>query len=221
MEINQMSQQEIIDILNDMKNSYQLPVTNLSKSDNKIFIIDDKMLISGDMWSNSVSDENYASVDAIHYFINSENKLVINFFEFKNMNLKKEDNSKITYVKKYLENLNNCEHNCNYYPELKRLCADVPNDKLIQLKIKATEMLFLLNSVYPENQDDWLKIEKNYYVVSKIIQDYPFESQNISNTKRRSPSRMRFDFLFKLQPYPFKTAYCITEKTFKKIIHNN
>ena len=210
--------QKFINELNVLKKQYNGTITELSKSNNETFIIDNTLLFSGDKFKSYFENIEYASVDAIDYYL-CKNKLIINFFEFKNMDLDNEDNSIKTDLIELTKYLEKCDYGCDFYNSFSELCTKLPNDKILQLKIKGLETLIMLYSYFKDFHYELFNSEKRYYVVSQVSTSYP-KSPNKSN-RRKGDLRKRYDPLLKIQPFPFVNVQSINVLTFKKIVHNN
>lgn len=78
--------EKIIECLDDKLDNYKKSVTELSKTDENTFIINDTLMFDWDEISKSYGINESSSVDAIHYSFKN-NELTLYFFEFKKLNL--------------------------------------------------------------------------------------------------------------------------------------
>ena len=210
---------KLVNLLKSLENEFLETVTQLSKPDNGYFIVDDTKMISADALSKNFKPHiNLSSVDAIYYYYNND-KLIINFFEFKNNDILDENKYVFNKIDKLIKDLESTQDNFTYIKQLNDIKHNARDKTLISLKDKPLESLFLLYELLKDDIDELHHVEKRYYVVSRVKQDYPdLKNKNISNNRRKSQKSRVYNFIYKITPYPFKRSMSITETTFKKMI---
>lgn len=229
-----MKENEIkfLNFLKELEVNYTDSVTNISKTgEDNNFIESEKEMISFDEVAKDFAKDNfieeYNSVDGLYYKI-KEDRIIIYFFEFKKVDFLEENllpRKRLNNIIKNIENrpLNeNCEY--EYLDELKKIKKEIYDRILVQLKMKPIESLFILYNLYSNDSgkhEDIINIEKHYYVVSETPTEYGPFTKNKSKNRRKGRSKEIFDFLFKLQPFPFKQTKSINEKSFIEIISSN
>lgn len=211
------SQENIVDCLNEVFSDYRKSVTELSRTDEgNNYIIDDIQMFDWDSIAKSSIGNNSSSVDAIHCSF-KENELELYFFEFKKLNLydiffdaKKE-------LTLYLDQIDNDDF-YEHVKYIRKLKKKLISKKLVSLKTKPVESLFLLHQILNNegiDHEDLIKVKKKYYIVSKTV-----INKNRNNIHLKGRSAEIFGFINKIKPFPFIEVEPINEKTFFTIIHN-
>ena len=210
--------EKIIKCLNENFDKYKKPVTELSKSDKgNYYIINDTLMFDWDEISQSDRGNNSASVDAINYSFRN-NELELDFFEFKSYDLYDVFFDAKKELTLYLNKIEEDDSFYEHIKEIRKLKKKLVSKKVISLKTKPVESLFLLHQILNDNgisHEDLIKIKKNYYIVSKTK-----INKNKSHIHIKGRGKEVFGFINKIQPFPFVKVKPINEKTFIEIIQN-
>lgn len=201
--------------LDKLKDKYGKTVTEISKSSSKDYIKNDTVMISGDDLKNPFMNIEMQSVDAIHYYIENGN-LIILFFEFKNLNLFDKNFYATDKLNNTLQSMKEFEELDFFVDEIKSYKRNLSDKKLMSLKSKPLETLIILQNLYQESKTTVVNIEKHYYLVSQTpLGDLFKNKSNYSIGKR---TNQIFGFKYKLEPYPFKKVQPINKNEFLDLI---
>lgn len=215
---------------------------NLSKSDKGNSLVDDKFrMISLDDVATDMnnlfdrSTENYASVDALH-IVEKDDFFEFYFFEFKikDFNLQ-EDKSQYSYkLKEQLALMENCEHNCDFFTEIKKCSKELIDKSFAKLKIKPYDSLaiihFCMDKFFESKSSkdcahDLFNIKKYYILVSKTKGEYTLEDdkKNCNSVRKNKSNRNKINrplrFMTRLRPYHYDHVASLTNEGFKKLLN--
>lgn len=208
---------KIIECLNNEFSKYKQPVTILSRTDaGNEFIKHDAEMFDWDEISKLYGDNNdSSSVDGIYLSLKN-GALRIYLFEFKNLNLYDNFFDAKKQLEMCINDLEGCVFCCCYPKQLRRIKKNLVSKKVISLKTKPLESLILLHNILNEfgiSSEEIVKIEKEYYVVSKTP-----SNGNKKNWHRKGRNGELFGFIDKIQPFPFSKVDHLTENTFLSLI---
>lgn len=216
---------------------------NLSKSDGGIELVDEKCIMIGldnltTELLNSFNEinEKYTSTDAL-YIVEIDNCFEFYFFEFKgkNFNLKEDKLQYVSQLKEHIGEMENCEHECDIFVEIKKCSKELIDKSFVKLKTKPYDSLsiiyFFMNDFFKDktSQDcieELFHIKKYYILVSNTTGQYnPINDiinpnglkKNKSNRNNNITKPLRF--MSRLRPYHYDNIANINEKGFKKLIN--
>ena len=204
---------KIIECLDNEFGEYKQPVTIISRTDaENEFIKHDAKMYDWDEISKLYGDGNdSSSVDGI-YLCLKNGVLRIYLFEFKNLNLYEKFFDAKKQLEECINDLERCVFCCCYPKQLRRIKKKLVSKKVISLKTKPLESLILLHNILNEfgiSSEEIVKIEKEYYVVSKTP-----SNGNKKNWHRKGRNGELFGFIDKIRPVPFSKVDHLTENTF-------
>lgn len=215
---------------------------NLSKSDNGNSLVDDKFRmislddVATDM-DNSFDEitEKYASADALH-IVEKDGCFEFYFFEFKmkNFNLQK-DRLQYSYkLKEQLDLMENCEHDCDFFTEIKKCSDELIDNSFLKFKIKPYDSLaiihFYMDKFFESKPSkdcahDLFNIKKYYILVSKTVGEYTLEDDKKNcnprgkNKSNRNKINRPLRFMTRLRPYHYDSVASLTSRGFKKLLN--
>lgn len=209
---------KIIKCLDEKFSEYKQPVTILSKTDaGNEFIKHDAEMFNWDEISKLYGDDNNSSsVDGIYLSLKN-GVLRIYLFEFKNLNLYDNFFDAKKQLEECINDLEGCIFCCCYPKQLRKIKKNLYSKKVISLKTKPLESLILLHNILNEfgiSSEEIVKIEKEYYVVSKTPR-----IGNKKNWHRKGRNGELFGFIDKIHPFPFSKVDHLTENTFLSMIN--
>lgn len=214
---------ELIKFFENLDNKFYDDVTTLSKTNSEnIFINDDTKMISGDKLAKELDGDNYASVDAIDLSFESS-ELKIYFIEFKKKDYSKDDIFPKDKLKTCIDNMKECQLDCEYVHDLQILKDDLKNKELVLLKTKPLETIIILYHYFKRyNKQNCFnyfltQVKKYYFIVSETKQSH---SKNRSH-EHLNNRKQNFSFLDKMKPFPFFCAEHINESVYRKFFNNN
>lgn len=215
-----MGDQKVLNCLYDKFDFCKRSVTDLSKTDEREFIVSDIQMYGGDELNKSQNSEDLQTVDAI-YPIFDENGLTLYFFEFKKYDFLDEFFDAKIPLKRYIKEMESCIYDCRYSKCLKKIQKKLISKKVISLKLKPLESLILLNNLLSEygvSSEDLVKINKEYYIVSLTNIPENFNNPNKDNSRRKGRLKEIFDFRNKISPFPFSNVEPLNEQSFISMI---
>lgn len=208
--------EKISKYIDEKFSEYKKPVTELSKTDENDFIINDTLMIDWDEISKLHEGDDLSSVDAIYCYIEN-NTLTLYFFEFKNLSLHEKFFDAKKQLSDLLNDLDKCVFSCCYPKELKEVKKKVISKKIISLKTKPLESLILLNNLLNDagiSSEEITSINKEYYIISETPVD-----GNKSNWHRGKRNKEIFGFIDKIKPFPFSEINHLNERRFLSLIN--
>lgn len=215
---------------------YGKTITELSTTgnNNNSLVDNNYKLISLDDMASDLSlkvkefrGNDLSSADALLIF-KKEGNFIFHIIEFKNLDFNKKKDRLMSeyYLKKSIEHINNCEHDCSFANHESKYHKYLVDKYKLSLRTKPIESLTLIYYYLSKYLGDsesakekLFNIKKYYWFISKTKSDSFDFSKNRSNNHRRNSKHFRY--LDKIKPYFYDDAYGVSNILFNKYLNKH
>lgn len=221
------------ELTNYLMEKYGKSIKEISKTEFENILINGncKMISLDDVAThfNKINDdfrEEFSTADGL-LILEKENKTQLLFFEFKNIDYsnKSDRQMSVFYLKKFLAKMEDCEHNCEIYEDLKKNSEYLVDKSNCSMRSKPSDSLSLVYHIMKnyyelkkdEARDNLFKTEKIFFLVSNTQSQYiPFKNKS----NRQQPILKQLEFIKRFAPYHYNMVLVVNENGFYRYFYN-